>query len=92
MRTLLFSNALILLFSCSNKPSIKKENPKNPIQIKIASENVEYSKNAMAAENWRRSFAPFFWSLLHLLLISNLPILNYVNHAFTEFLFIATLQ
>jgi hypothetical protein len=60
MRTLLFSIGLILLFFCSNKPSIKKENPKNPIQIKIASENVEYSKNATASEIGEGALLPFF--------------------------------
>jgi len=60
MKTLLLSNALILLFFYSNKSSIKKENPKKPVQIKIAAENVEYSKNTTAAEIGEGALLPFF--------------------------------
>ena len=50
MRTILFSIGLILLFACSNKSSNNKENQENPVQLKIAAYNVEYSKNATATE------------------------------------------
>ncbi len=50
MRTIFFLIGILLLFACSNKPASKKENPENQTQIKIAAYNVEYSKNATAAE------------------------------------------
>ena len=50
MRTIFFFIGIMLFFACSNKPSNKKENQENPIQIKVAAYNVEYSKNATAAE------------------------------------------
>ncbi|TNF39448.1 MAG: endonuclease/exonuclease/phosphatase family protein [Bacteroidetes bacterium] len=49
MKFLFFFNGILLLFACSNKPG-KKENLENPIQIKIAAYNVEYSKNATSTE------------------------------------------
>jgi maltose 6'-phosphate phosphatase len=49
MKSLIFFIGVLLLFACSNK-SYKKENQQNTTQIKIAAYNVEYSKNATAAE------------------------------------------
>jgi maltose 6'-phosphate phosphatase len=49
VRTIIFFIAIHLLFACSNK-SNKKENQGNPIRIKVAAYNVEYSKNATASE------------------------------------------
>jgi len=39
-----------MLFACTNKPSNKKETQEKQFQLKIAAYNVEYSKNATAAE------------------------------------------
>ncbi len=50
MKSLFLLTGIFLFFSCSNKTSNKKENQGNLIQIKIAAYNVEYSKNATAAE------------------------------------------
>jgi len=50
MRTSFIFIGLLLLFSCNSNPSGKKLKPENPVQIKVAAYNVEYGKNATAAE------------------------------------------
>ncbi len=50
MKTIFSIFIFLLIFSCSNTTSNKKSNSSNSVQLKIAAWNVEYSKNASAAE------------------------------------------
>ncbi len=50
MRTPFFLFGFLLLFSCNSNPSGKNLKTESPVQIKVAAYNVEYGKNATAAE------------------------------------------
>ncbi|HCY43522.1 MAG TPA: hypothetical protein DHV48_19665, partial [Prolixibacteraceae bacterium] len=50
MKTILSIFVFLVIFSCTNTSSNKKSNSGNSVQLKIAAWNVEYSKNASAAE------------------------------------------
>jgi len=50
MRTLVIFIGFLLLFSCNSNPSGKNLKTESPFQIKVAAYNVEYGKNATAAE------------------------------------------
>jgi len=50
MKTILSIFVFLLIFSCTNTSNNKKSNSGNLVQLKIAAWNVEYSKNASAAE------------------------------------------